>query len=87
MPDPASVWRTTTSHVNGSASFGSSYDVVLVDECSFVDNADLLKVLNSTTFDLLVLVGGFYQIESIQFGNWFSLARSHVPTEAGFGLT
>ncbi|TCN28891.1 hypothetical protein EV644_14233 [Kribbella orskensis] len=48
---------------------------------------ELLKVLNSTTFDLLVLVGDVYQIESIQFGNWFSLARSYVPKESVFELT
>jgi ATP-dependent exoDNAse (exonuclease V) alpha subunit len=52
-----------------------------------VDNANVLKVLESTTFDLLVLVGDVYQIESIQFGNWFSLARSYVPKESVFELT
>lgn len=84
---PNSDFSTITSHVNRSASFGSSYGVVVIDECSFVDNANLLKVLNSTTFDLLVLVGDVYQIESIQFGNWFSLARSYVPKESVFELT
>ncbi|WP_329484255.1 ATP-dependent RecD-like DNA helicase [Kribbella sp. NBC_01484] len=82
-----SDFSTITSQVNRSASFGSSYGVVVIDECSFVDNANLLKVLNSTTFDLLVLVGDVYQIESIQFGNWFSLARSYVPKESVFELT
>jgi hypothetical protein len=84
---PNSDFSTITSHINRSASFGSSYDVVVIDECSNVDNANLLKVLNSTTFDLLVLVGDVYQIESIQFGNWFSLARSYVPKESVFELT
>jgi hypothetical protein len=82
-----SDFSTITSHVNRSASFGSNYDVVVIDECSFVDNASLLKVLNNTTFELLVLVGDVYQIESIQFGNWFSLARSYVPKESVFELT
>jgi hypothetical protein len=84
---PNSDFSTITSHISRSASFGSSYDVVVIDECSTVDNANLLKVLNSTIFDLLVLVGDVYQIESIQFGNWFSLARSYVPKESVFELT
>lgn len=84
---PNSDFSTITSHVNRGEDFGSSYDVLVIDECSTVDNASLLKVLNCTTFDLLVLVGDVYQIESIQFGNWFSLARSYVPTGSTFELT
>ncbi|TCN28892.1 AAA domain-containing protein [Kribbella orskensis] len=37
---PNSDFSTITSHVNRSASFGSSYGVVVIDECSFVDNAN-----------------------------------------------
>lgn len=84
---PNSHFSTISSHVGRSASFGAAYGVVVIDECSFVDNANLLKVLDSTTFDLLVFVGDVYQIESIQFGNWFSLARSYVPRESVFELT
>lgn len=84
---PNSSFSTIASHVGRSSSFGVAYGVVVIDECSFVDNASLLKVLDSTTFDLLVLVGDVYQIESIQFGNWFSLARSYVPKESVFELT
>lgn len=84
---PNTDFSTITSHVSRSTSFGSTYDIVVIDECSFVDNASLLKVLNRTTFDLLVLVGDVYQIESIQFGNWFSLVRSYIPKESVFELT
>lgn len=84
---PNADFSTITSHVNRSAALGSRFDVLVIDECSFVDNANLLKVLNGTTFDLLVLVGDVYQIESIQFGNWFSLARSYIPKESVFELT
>lgn len=84
---PNTDFSTITSHVNWSTRYGSDYDIVVIDECSFVDNASLLKVLNNTTFDLLVLVGDVYQIESIQFGNWFSLARSYIPKESVFELT
>lgn len=63
------------------------FDLVVIDECSTVSNADLLKVLEKTTFKLLVLVGDVYQIESIQFGNWFSLVRAFIPPTAIFELT
>lgn len=82
-----SEFSTITRHVKRSEDFGSTYDVLVIDECSTVDNASLLKVLNCTTFDLLVLVGDVFQIESIQFGNWFSLARSYIPTGSTFELT
>lgn len=63
------------------------YDLLVIDECSTVSNADLLEVLEKTSFKLLVLVGDVYQIESIQFGNWFSIIRSFVPSTSVFELT
>lgn len=80
-----STFSTIRSHIGrGDA---TNYDVLVIDECSTVSNADLLKVLERTSFKLLVLVGDVYQIESIQFGNWFGLARSFVPSTAVFELT
>jgi ATP-dependent exoDNAse (exonuclease V) alpha subunit len=84
---PDSTFSTIHSHVKTAEDFGSRYDMLVIGECSTVDNENLLKVLNCTTFDLLVLVGDVYQIESIQFGNWFGLARSYVPEGAAFELT
>jgi hypothetical protein len=66
---------------------GRHYRLLVVDECSTVSNASLLKVLECTDFDLLVLVGDVYQIESIEFGNWFSTIRSYLPPESVFELT
>ena len=63
------------------------YDLVVIDECSTVSNDDLLKLLVQTRFKVLLLVGDVYQIESIQFGNWFSLARSFLPSTSVFELT
>jgi ATP-dependent exoDNAse (exonuclease V) alpha subunit len=63
------------------------YDILVVDKCSTVDNANLLRLLEETAFKLLVLVGDVYQIESIQFGNWFSIMRAFVPEESVFELT
>ena len=61
--------------------------MLVIDECSTVSNADFLKVLQRTSFSLLVLVGDVYQIESIQFGNWFSLAPGFLPKQSVFELT
>lgn len=80
-----STFRTISSQ-KGRAD-ATSYDVLIIDECSTVSNADLLRVLEKTSFKLLVLVGDVYQIESIQFGNWFGLARSFIPKSAVFELT
>ncbi|TFC19721.1 helicase [Cryobacterium algoritolerans] len=80
-----STFRTITSHLYRAAS-DHAYDVLVIDECSTVSNTDLLKVLERTSFKLLVLVGDIYQIESIQFGNWFSVIRSFIPHESVFEL-
>lgn len=62
-------------------------DVLFIDECSTVSNEDLRHVLEKANFKLLVLVGDIYQIESIYFGNWFSIAQKYVPKTSVFELT
>lgn len=50
----------------------SEYDIIFIDECSTIDNQTMkvfLEKLSPDTF--LVLAGAIYQIESIDFGNWF----------------
>jgi energy-coupling factor transporter ATP-binding protein EcfA2 len=81
-----STFRTISSHIHRTGA-DPEYDLLVIDECSIVSNADLLKVLEKTSFRLLVLVGDVYQIESIKFGNWFSIIRSFVPSTAVFELT
>ena len=61
-------------------------DVLFIDECSTVSNDDMRKVLEKADFKLLVLVGDTYQIESIYFGNWFSIAQKFVPITSIFDL-
>ncbi|MFF4626343.1 ATP-dependent DNA helicase [Streptomyces griseorubiginosus] len=82
-----SEFSTISKHVRSGTSFGVTYDVLVIDECSTVSNASLLEVLENTSFDLLVLVGDVYQIESIEFGNWFSTIRSYIPSKSVFELT
>lgn len=81
-----STFRTISSQIYRTAS-DPEFDLLVIDECSTVSNADLLKVLEQTSFKLLVLVGDVYQIESIQFGNWFSIIRSFIPSTSVFELT
>ncbi|MBD3647452.1 MAG: AAA family ATPase, partial [Pseudomonadales bacterium] len=81
-----SDFRTISSQIHRGAS-SLEYDLLVIDECSTVSNGDLIKVLEKTLFKLLVLVGDIYQIESIQFGNWFSITRSFLPDTSVFELT
>ena len=62
-------------------------DVLFIDECSTVSNDDMRRVLEKANFKLLVLVGDIFQIESIYFGNWFSIAQKFLPTTSIFELT
>lgn len=83
---PKSTFRTISSQ-NNPKNKERSFDLLVIDECSTVCNSELLKVLQETQFSKLVLVGDVYQIESIEFGNWFSLIRRCVPKESVFELT
>jgi len=67
--------------------YDTQVDLLVIDECSTVSNEDMLKLLEKATFRLLVLVGDVFQIESILFGNWFSIARSFVTDTSVFELT
>lgn len=81
-----SDFRTISSQIYKTAA-DPEYDLLVIDECSTVSNADLIKVLQKTSFKLLVFVGDVYQIESIQFGNWFGIIPSFIPSSSVFELT
>lgn len=61
-------------------------DILFIDESSTLDNSDMQKLLEKAQFKLLVVVGDVYQIEAIQFGNWFSIAKQFVPKTSVFEL-
>lgn len=63
------------------------YDILIVDECSTVSNKNMKELLELANFKLLVLVGDTYQIEAIEFGNWFNVVRSFLPKTAVYELT
>ena len=54
-------------------------DILFIDECSTVSNSDILNVLNKTNAKAIVLSGDIYQIESINFGNWFKFSKFLLP--------
>jgi Cdc6-like AAA superfamily ATPase len=68
-------------------SIRTKYDIVVIDECSTVNNSDMKDILEKAEFELLILVGDIYQIEAIQFGNWFSAARGFLPSSSINELT
>lgn len=64
-----------------------TFDILVMDECSMVNNSDMRKVLKKANYKMLVLVGDTYQIEAISFGNWFSLAKYYLPKKTWNELT
>lgn len=59
-----------------------SHDIVFVDECSTIDNRTMELLLGKISNDtLLVLSGDIYQIESIDFGNWFFYAKDVIKAK------
>lgn len=79
------TFRTIASQLRRSDD--TEYDVLFIDECSTVSNDDLLQIMGSTSFKLIVLVGDIFQIESIRFGNWFEIVSSFIPATSVFELT
>lgn len=61
-------------------------DLLFIDESSMVSNNDMLEVLKKVDYELLIPVGDIYQIEAIEFGNWFSMARFFMPPNCKYEL-
>lgn len=79
-------FSTITSYVEKSWA-NSYYDLLVVDECSTVDNENMVKILKKANYGLILLVGDTYQIDSIRFGNWFSAVKEFIPPTSVFELT
>lgn len=58
------------------------YDFVIVDECSTISNSNMHKLLQHISPKLILLMGDIYQIESIDFGNWFSLLMHFASSDS-----
>jgi len=87
------TFATITKFLKSKA-FDLDYDIIFIDECSTVSNSDMRSILeclfpamDTDGHKLLVLVGDTYQIDSIEFGNWFDIARKFVPDASVCELT
>lgn len=78
-------FSTIESFMHQDSSF-AKYKLLVIDECSTVSNKDMVEVLQKANFEMLLLVGDTYQIDAIQFGNWFSVLKSFLPASAVFEL-
>lgn len=78
---------STIANFTKNNSISTECDLLVVDECSTVSNEDMLAVLNKANFKILLLVGDTYQIDSIQFGNWFSAVAHFISPKSVFELT
>lgn len=73
-------FMTITKFINPySKNIKRDYDILIIDECSTVNNQDMRELLNLAECKLLILVGDIYQIEAIEFGNWFNAVRFFIP--------
>jgi energy-coupling factor transporter ATP-binding protein EcfA2 len=79
-------FMTITKFLNKKG-INKRYDLLIIDECSTTNNRDMKDILSKTKFNLLVLVGDIYQIESIRFGNWFGAARKFISETSVCELT
>ncbi len=52
--------------------YNTTYDIIIIDECSTISNKDIRKILYKYSSEYILLVGDPYQISSISFGNWFN---------------
>ena len=82
-----SSFKTISSFISEKYTGRTSFDILIIDECSTVNNQDMREVLEKANFELLVLVGDTYQIESIEFGNWFDAVRYFLPQTSVCELT
>ncbi len=56
----------------------STIDLLIIDECSVVSSEQMFDILNFTKPKLLLLLGDYFQIQAIKFGNWFALIRDFL---------
>lgn len=84
--DVANCTYSTISSFVASNFVRTTYDVLIIDECSTVSNRDMRRILDKATFKVLVLVGDMFQIASIRFGNWFSIAKNFIPETSVYEL-
>lgn len=81
------IFMTISKFIDKYYRGNKDFDILVIDECSTVNNSDMRTILDTAHFELLVLVGDTYQIESIEFGNWFDAIRNFLPNASMCELT
>lgn len=66
--------------------YNEECDLLVMDECSMVSNKDMINILAKDNYKAIVMVGDIYQIESIQYGNWFQLCSRYFKNGISFEL-
>ncbi|MFA7157314.1 MAG: AAA family ATPase [Bacilli bacterium] len=70
-----------------STFYKNDFGILIIDECSTVSNEAMSAILQKGGFKSLILAGDIYQLSSIDFGNWFNLARNILPNYSKCELT
>lgn len=79
-----STFQTVHNYVRNNY---DSYDILIVDECSTISNKDMYSIISRNSFKLIILSGDIYQIESIKYGNWFSLSYNYLKKDFVYDLS
>ena len=84
IADSGCVFKTVEGFLKSFQAGWTSndYQIVCVDECSVIPNESMKELLSifSDRNPLLLLVGDPYQIEAIQYGNWFKFAANYFSS-------
>lgn len=85
--DSSAAYLTMQKFVKNEEYYLQDYDVAVIDECSVIGNRLMNDFLGKIKTKVLILSGDIYQIPSIEFGNWFHLAKDFLPEKAKCELT
>lgn len=66
--------------------YNENCDLLVIDECSMVSNKDMLNILGKDNYNSIIMVGDIFQIESIQYGNWFKICSRYFKKGVSFEL-
>lgn len=75
-----------TTISNYIKNYSNGCDVLIIDECSMISNSDMIKVLKKFKYKAIILVGDIYQIESIEYGNWFQVCSRYFNNDVSYEL-
>ena len=75
-----------TTISNFIKNYNTGCDILIIDECSMISNNDMIKVLKKFSYKAIILVGDIYQIESIEYGNWFQVCSRYFDKDVSYEL-